>query len=98
MSKVAFGVELFQYLDASTLVEEIKLAERLGFETVWLGDSQLLWRELYVRRGARAGNPSRIVLAGGVTTPRPRHPAVTASALMTLQELSSNRALLGIGV
>jgi 5,10-methylenetetrahydromethanopterin reductase len=98
MSKVAFGVELFQYLDAPTLVEEIKLAEHLGFETVWLGDSQLLWRELYVLLGAAAVNTSRITLASGVTNPVTRHPAVTASALMTLQELSGNRALLGIGV
>src|SRR4051812_15582875 len=98
MSKVAFGVELFQYLDAPTLVEEIKLAERLGFETVWLGDSQLLWRELYVLLGAAAVNTSRITLASGVTNPVTRHPAVTASALMTLQELSGNRALPRIDV
>ena len=68
MSKVAFGVELFQYLDAPTLVEEIKLAERLGFDTVWLGDSQLLWRELYVLLGAAAATRLSSPPAGSPST------------------------------
>jgi len=98
MGKAAFGVELFQYLDANTLLEEVQLAERLGYDSVWLGDSQLLWRELYVLLGAAAVTTSRILLATGVTNPVTRHPSVTASALMTLQELSRDRAILGIGV
>src|SRR5581483_5502408 len=98
MGKAAFGVELFQYLDANTLVEEVQFAERLGYDSVGLGDSQLLWRELYVLLGAAAVTTSRILLASGVTNPVTRHPSVTASALLTLQELSNNRVILGIGV
>jgi 5,10-methylenetetrahydromethanopterin reductase len=98
MSARAFGIELYGYTDAPTLLEEIQLAERLGFESVWLGDSQLIWRDLYVMLGAAAATTSRVALATGVTNPVTRHPAVTASAIMTLQELTRGRAILGVGV
>ena len=42
-----FGVELHQYLDARTILEEVRMAEELGYAAVWLGDSQLIWRELW---------------------------------------------------
>jgi 5,10-methylenetetrahydromethanopterin reductase len=98
MSARAFGIELYGYTDAPTLLEEIQLAEQLGFESVWLGDSQLIWRDLYVMLGAAAATTSRVALATGVTNPVTRHPAVTASAIMTLQELTRDRAILGVGV
>jgi 5,10-methylenetetrahydromethanopterin reductase len=98
MRQPSFGVELYGYVDARTLLAEIQLAERLGFDSVWLGDSQLLWRDLWVLLGAGAATTSRITLASGVTNPVTRHPTVTAGAVMSLQELSGGRAILGIGV
>ena len=64
---------------------------------MWLGDSQLIWRELYVLLGAAAQATTRVVLGTGVTNPITRLPAVTASAIVTLQELSSGRVILGVG-
>jgi alkanesulfonate monooxygenase SsuD/methylene tetrahydromethanopterin reductase-like flavin-dependent oxidoreductase (luciferase family) len=92
-----FGVELHQYLDARTVLEEVRLAEQLGFDAVWLGDSQLIWRELWALMGAAAVSTSRITLGVGVTNAMTRHASVTASAAMTVQELSGNRLVLGIG-
>jgi 5,10-methylenetetrahydromethanopterin reductase len=93
-----FGVELHQYLDASTILEESRAVERLGYDALWLGDSQLIWRELYVLLGAAATATSRVTLGVGVTNPITRHAAVTASAMMTLQELSGGRGILGVGL
>lgn len=93
-----FGVELHQYLDAPTILEESRAVERLGYDSLWLGDSQLIWRELYVLLGAAAAVTSRVNLGIGVTNPVTRHAAVTASAAMTLQELSGGRGILGIGL
>jgi|SRR5579884_2523273 len=98
MSERRFGVELYEYLDAPTVLEEVQLAEELGFDAVWLGDSQLIWRELYVLLGAAAATTARVALGVGVTNPLTRHPAVTASAIATAQELSHGRAILGVGV
>src|SRR4051794_17417264 len=98
MTRLAFGVELHEYLDARTNLLEAQLAERLGYDSVWFGDSQLIWRELYVLMGATAATTSRVNIGAGVTNPITRHPAVTASAIATLQELSVNRTIIGVGV
>ncbi len=98
MSAPAFGVELFQYPPARTILEEVQLAERLGYDAVWLGDAQLLWRELYVMLGAAAVVTSSVALGSSVTNPFTRHVSVTAGAIATLHELSAGRARLGIGV
>jgi 5,10-methylenetetrahydromethanopterin reductase len=93
-----FGLEIHQYLDAGSCVEEALAAERLGYDAVWFGDSQMIWREAYVLLGAAATQTSRVELGIGVTNPRTRHIGVTASAMLTLQELTGGRALLGVGV
>src|SRR5712692_1537509 len=94
----AFGISLWESLDAPTILHEVQLAEQSGFDAVWLGDSQLLWREAYVLLGAASALTTRVLLGVGVTNPVTRHPTVTASALLTLQEASCGRALMGVGV
>jgi 5,10-methylenetetrahydromethanopterin reductase len=93
-----FGLELHEYLDAPTVLREAQQAEALGYASVWLADSQLIWRELYVLLGALAATTARVALGTGVTNPVTRHPTVTAGAITTLQELSRGRAILGIGL
>jgi 5,10-methylenetetrahydromethanopterin reductase len=97
MRKISFGVEIHPYYDAKTVLREIELAERLEYDHVWIGDSQNIWRELYVLLGAAANATSRVCLGSGVTNPVTRIPAVTASALVTLHELSEGRMILGVG-
>ena len=97
MSRGPFGLEVHPYYDSKTILDEIKLAEAMGYDDVWIGDSQLIWRELYVLMGAAAQTTSKVFLGSGVTNPITRLPAVTASAAVTLQELSGGRMMLGIG-
>lgn len=80
------------------LLECVELAEQSQITGIWVGDSPVLWRELYVLLGAAAARSTRIRLGPGVTNPVSRHLSVTASALMTLQELSGGRAVLGLGL
>jgi 5,10-methylenetetrahydromethanopterin reductase len=75
----------------------VRLAEELGYSHVWFGDSQVIWRELYVNLGAAALATKRVTLAAGVTNPLTRNVTVTASALATLHELTGGRVALGIG-
>lgn len=79
------------------LVAQVRLAEEIGFDSVWVIDSQLLCRDVFVTLAALAGGTSRIMLATGVTQPATRHPSVTASALAALAELSGGRIMAGIG-
>jgi 5,10-methylenetetrahydromethanopterin reductase len=93
MDLVVYGTEA-----PAGLLDCVDLAEETGLGGVWVGDSPVLWRELYVLLGAAAARTERIRLGPGVTNPVTRHLSVTASALMTLQELSGGRAALGLGL
>ena len=93
MDLVVYGTEA-----PAGLLECVDLAEAAGLGGIWGGDSPVLWRELYVLLGAAAARTERIRLGPGVTNPVTRHLSATASALMTLQELSSGRAALGLGL
>lgn len=92
-----FGLGLFPTESPQRIVALTKLAEDLGYSSAYIGDSQMIWRELYVILGAAATATSRITLSPGVTNPLTRDVAVTAAASLTLHALSGGRTLLGIG-
>jgi 5,10-methylenetetrahydromethanopterin reductase len=73
-------------------------AEDLGFEGVWIADSQCLFRDAYSVLSVCAVRTQKLLIAAGVTNPITRHPAVLAGSWATLDELSGGRAILGIGV
>ena len=75
----------------------VRLAEAVGFDYIGVADSQSLFRELFVSLAVAAVETERVHLGPSVTNPLTRHPAVTASAMASLQELSGGRAFLGIG-
>ena len=72
--------------------------ERLGFDDLYVPDSQLLWRDGYLSLLAIALETSRIGLGTAVTNVVTRHPSVIASAARTLAEASGGRFRLGVGV
>jgi 5,10-methylenetetrahydromethanopterin reductase len=78
------------------LVERAKLAEANGYSTVWVADERF-YREVYSCLGQLAAHTSRVLLGPCVTDPFARHPALTAMAIATLDEISGGRTILGIG-
>src|SRR4051794_10105755 len=97
VTNVTFGLGLFPTESPRRMVDLTRLAEELGFGCVYLGDSQMIWREAYVILGAAAMATSRITLATGVTNPVTRDPTVVAAGMAALHELMGGRTLLGIG-
>jgi 5,10-methylenetetrahydromethanopterin reductase len=71
--------------------------EALGFDHLWLTESSLHARDPYQLLALAAQNTSRLRLGTAVTNPVSRHPAMTAVAAATLDELADGRAVLGIG-
>jgi 5,10-methylenetetrahydromethanopterin reductase len=71
--------------------------ERLGFDDLWLTDSSLHSRYVYVYLTLAARRTTRMRLGTAVTNPVTRHPALTAIALSTVDDVSGGRAVLGIG-
>lgn len=82
--------------DSEKFLYEVTLAEDQGFDLVGVADSQCLMQELYMSMGMAAHHTEDIEIASSVTNPVTRHPAVTSSALCTLDEYSSGRAVLGL--
>jgi len=70
--------------------------EALGYTDVWVPDERLL-RNVYVSLATIASATTRIGLGPAVTNPYTRHPAHTAAAIATIDELSGGRATLAFG-
>ena len=71
--------------------------EEAGFDGLLFFDTQNLAPECYVSLTAAAKETTSLKLGTGVTNPRTRHAAATASAFASLQAVSGGRAYLGIG-
>lgn len=79
------------------VVELARVADDLGYESVYVGDSQMIWNDVWVALGMCAAATRRVRLGPGVTNTVTRHPAVTANAIMSVNMASGGRAVLGIG-
>jgi 5,10-methylenetetrahydromethanopterin reductase len=73
-------------------------AEDLGYAMAWVGDSQLILKDSTVALALAANSTSRINLGPGVANPVTRHYTVIADWMAGMNEVSSGRAVLGIGV
>lgn len=91
-----FGVTMFPN-NLDDVARGARLAEEMGFDYVGIADSQSLARELYVTLSVAAMSTERVMLGPTVSNPLTRHPAVTASAIASVNELSGGRAFLGVG-
>jgi 5,10-methylenetetrahydromethanopterin reductase len=80
-----------------TINDDARRLERSGWDGMVIADSQCVIGDSYVALTVAAQATSRIRIGVGVTNPVTRHPAVTASAIAGIQELSGGRAVLGIG-
>jgi 5,10-methylenetetrahydromethanopterin reductase len=81
---------------AHRLADIARLAEDLGYDYLWLADERF-FREVYATLTLCALSTGRIKLGPCVTDPYSRHPALTAMAIATLDEISGQRAVLGLG-
>jgi 5,10-methylenetetrahydromethanopterin reductase len=78
-------------------VEYARKAEEAGWHGIGFLDNQNLCGDIYVSLALAASATERIHLSTDVTNPVTRHPAVTAGAISSIQEVSEGRAVLGIG-
>lgn len=80
----------------SQLIQIARCSEDCGIGQLWIADERF-YREVYEQLTVVALSTSQIALGTCVTDPYSRHPALTAVAIATLDEISNGRALLGIG-
>src|ERR1700675_2729552 len=72
-------------------------AESLGFDSVWVTDSQMLFSDCYAVLALAARQTSRLRLGPGVAICGTRIPPVHVAAMATLNRLAPGRVHLGIG-
>ncbi len=90
------GLVMLPARPPAQLAELAVLAEGTGYDDFWVADERF-FREVYGCLTLCALRTRRIRLGPGVTDPYSRHPALTAMAIATFDEISGGRALLGIG-
>jgi 5,10-methylenetetrahydromethanopterin reductase len=82
--------------DPRPALDQARVAEHLGFGTVWIGE-RYDTKDLPSLAGALSQVTERVRIAAGVTHPGLRHPMVLASMGQTLQVLTEGRFVLGLG-
>jgi len=88
---IKLGIQIIPDMAVQEVGDTIRAAEELGYDFCLLADEGFM-PDVYVCLGAAAQHTARIRL-GPVTNGYTRHPAVTAAALATLNEISGGRAL-----
>ncbi len=97
MIKAGISTNQVPGVSVAAMAELTREAERLGYRRCWVCDQGLDCRDVFVTLAATAGVTQTIQLGTGITHPFTRHPAVTAAAIASVDELSGGRAFLGLG-
>jgi len=99
---VKFGV-MVRPATCEQMFEHATLADRLGFDSIWIPDHIILENfqsislEAWCLLSAVAVRTRNVTLGTSVTDPYRRHPAVLAQTVATLDRISGGRAILGLG-
>src|SRR5512139_1708348 len=91
-----FGLLLLGEYPPDRLKKLAQAAEEHHFEHLWYADEKF-FRDPYASLTYISQHTARIRLGPCVTDPFTRHPAITAMAMATLDEIAAGRGVLGIG-
>jgi len=94
--KVRFGIGAM-FPDMPSYLPWARQVEELGFDLIGYGDTQSVLPDAFVALSAMATVTDHIRLCPTVSNPVTRHPAVAASSLGAIQQLSDGRTTFGIG-
>jgi len=83
-------------LSVPYMVEYAKLAEKKGFESVWIAEDYFL-RDAFCPLAAVASATKKVKIGTGVINPYTRHPVLIAESIATLDEISKGRSILALG-
>ena len=75
----------------------IRYLEELGYDRVWVGDSQMIWSDCYATMALAAEHTSRIKIGTGVAIAGTRLAPVTAHSIASINEIAPGRIFLGVG-
>ena len=106
MAKVGVFINPEPQTPVSTILGQARAADRQGFESIWLGDHLIDYRDRVAPEGppdsftlmtAIGAQTSRIRLAWGMLNPSFRNPALLAKMLATLDQITGGRVICSLG-
>ena len=92
-----FGAVIIATDPPNEFIKVVEMCEDLGFDTIWNTDASLHARDAYPYLTLLALHTSRARIGVNVSHPFTRHPAVTANAIATVDEIAQGRTTLGVG-
>ena len=86
--------------EAAPLLALAERAEKLGYDSIWIGDSVLARprHDPLTLLAAVAGRTRRVKLGTAVLLPALRNPVLLAHQIATLDQASDGRVILGVGI
>src|SRR4051812_13371354 len=81
---------------ADVLARAADLDAANALDSLWVADERFR-RDVWVSLGTLAASTRRLRLATCVTDPFIRHPALTGTAIATVEDAAPGRAILGLG-
>lgn len=94
---ITFGIRIPPCTRIDEIASTVVRAEKQGFDSAWVPDSHMLWRDTFATLALAAVRTDSITLATGITNFRTRDVSVVASAVNTIHELAPGRVTLGVG-
>ena len=96
---VKLGIALLGDTNTINSAKTAKIAEESGFSYVWVADESPTppYRDVFVTLASVASMTRKAKIGTGICNPYTRNPALLAVAISTIDEICSNRAILGIG-
>jgi 5,10-methylenetetrahydromethanopterin reductase len=93
---IRLGIGVLQNLPPADLIALAQECERLGLEHFWYANEKF-YRDMYVGLTLAAVHTRRMRLGTFVADPYTMHPALIASAIASVDEVSGGRAVLVLG-
>ena len=78
-------------------IQQVKMLDDAGIAMIGSGDSQALYHEQFIRTALAAEHSRHARVGTWITNPITRHPAVTAAAIATVDDIAPGRTFLGVG-
>ena len=96
VDQMQIGVRVPPCRPAHELATFATTIEAAGFDTLYVPDSQTLWRDAFLTLYASALQTSRLQLATAVSNVVTRHPSVVAGLARSIDEVAPGRFVIGL--
>jgi len=106
MARIGVYINPEPTVPVAAILEQAQTADRQGFDSIWLGDHLIDYRDRVVPEGppdsftlmtAIGATTTRIRLAWGMLNPSFRNPAHLAKMLATLDQITEGRVICALG-